>query len=139
MAVSARLRQQVAARAGGRCEYCGLSHEGQAATFHIDHIVPQASGGATALDNLALACVYCSLRKGARQDGADPRTGNRVRLYHPRRDRWNTHFRWSGCKLVGISPMGRATVSTLDLNSAEHVIVRGFERQLGRHPPPGHV
>lgn len=34
------LRQLVIKRAQSRCEYCGLSQHGQAATFHIDHIVP---------------------------------------------------------------------------------------------------
>lgn len=30
------LRQLVVSRAQNRCEYCGLSHLGQAATFHGD-------------------------------------------------------------------------------------------------------
>ena len=57
--VSAAMREQVIERAGNRCEYCGLSQEGQAATFHIDHIIPLAAGGDTSTDNLALACVSC--------------------------------------------------------------------------------
>ena len=54
-------------RAGGRCEYCGLAQEGQEATFHIDHIMPRAAGGPTVAENLAVACVSCSLRKAARR------------------------------------------------------------------------
>ena len=54
--IPADLRQLVIVRAQNHCEYCGLSQQGQAATFHIDHILPIASGGATAEDNLALAC-----------------------------------------------------------------------------------
>jgi len=72
------------ARAESRGEYCGLSHLGQAATFHVDHVVPVAAGGATALANLALACIHYSLRKGARQTARDPATGLAVRLFHPR-------------------------------------------------------
>ena len=45
--VSAALRDEVALRAGNRCEYCGLSQVGQEATFHIDHVVPRAAGGPT--------------------------------------------------------------------------------------------
>ncbi len=39
--ISFELRRTVEARAKGRCEYCGLSQEGQEATFHIDHIALQ--------------------------------------------------------------------------------------------------
>ncbi len=139
MALPARLRRQVMARAQHRCEYCGLSALGQAATFHLDHIIPQVAGGSSTLDNLALACVHCSLRKGARKSALDSRTGKTVSLFHPRQQSWNHHFRWSGTRLIGITAIGRATVAALHLNSLEHLVIRGFERQLGRHPPPGHV
>ena len=55
------LRADVERRAGGRCEYCRLSQLGQEATFHIDHVVPRAGGGPTAIENLALACGSRSL------------------------------------------------------------------------------
>ena len=139
MPVPLTLRRRVTHRAGDRCEYCGLSSKGQAATFHIDHITPQAAGGRTVLPNLALACVHCSLRKGARQTGKDPQSGHSTPLFHPRRDRWNHHFRWSGVLLQGITPAGRATITALALNSSEHRIIRSFEARLGRHPPPGQV
>lgn len=71
------LRQLVSQRADNRCEYCGISQVGQVATFHIDHIVPLVAGGQTSADNLALACVSCSLRKGARQRLEDPLTGQK--------------------------------------------------------------
>src|SRR5437763_5634289 len=99
--IPARLRRLVIRRAAGRCEYCGLAQEGQEATFHIDHIVPQAAGGRTTLDNLALSCVSCSLRKGARRSGPDPQTGRTIPLFHPRRQRWGEHFRWQGVTVVG--------------------------------------
>jgi len=60
----AELRRLVIQRAAGRCEYCGLSQEGQEATFHIDHVIPVAVGGQTVAENLALACVSCSLVVG---------------------------------------------------------------------------
>jgi len=52
--IPAALRQIVMQRAHNACEYCGLSQEGQEATFHIDHIIPRAAGGATISENLAL-------------------------------------------------------------------------------------
>ena len=98
--VPARLRRQVARHAGGRCEYCGLAQVGQEATFHIDHIIPTNAGGETTPDNLALACVSCSLRKQARRSVKDPQTGRQVVLFHPRRQRWKDHFRWDGVRVV---------------------------------------
>ena len=134
--IPAELRRQVIERAHGRCEYCRLSQEGQEATFHVDHIVPRARGGPTTLDNLALACVSCSLHKGARQTARDPETGNRVRLFNPRRDRWEEHFRWSDdVVIVGITPIGRATVAALAMNRPLIVEIRRAEIALGRHPP----
>ncbi|MEP0982691.1 HNH endonuclease signature motif containing protein [Leptolyngbya sp. FACHB-17] len=76
--IPASLRRFVIQRADNRCEYCRISQVGQAATFHIDHIVPVVAGGETIADNLALACVSCSLRKGARQI---PKTRRRVKLF----------------------------------------------------------
>jgi 5-methylcytosine-specific restriction endonuclease McrA len=86
------VRRRVLRRAQGRCEYCGLSQEGQEATFHIDHIIPRASDGRTAPENLALDCVSCSLRKAARQTAINPQSGTEVSLYNPRRDSWHEHF-----------------------------------------------
>ncbi len=65
--VPASLQRRVRERARERCEYCGIAQELQEATFHIDHVVPRVEGGATSLDNLALACASCSLRKGPRR------------------------------------------------------------------------
>jgi 5-methylcytosine-specific restriction endonuclease McrA len=65
--ITIALRRLVIHRAGDRCEYCGLAQAGQVATFHIDHIIPEIVGGSTTEANLALTCVSCSLRKGARQ------------------------------------------------------------------------
>jgi 5-methylcytosine-specific restriction endonuclease McrA len=82
MSVPGWLRKEVVTRAGQRCEYCRLSQAGQEAVFHVDHILPVVEGGETALENLALACVSCSLRKGARLHGRDPRTGREVTIFH---------------------------------------------------------
>jgi hypothetical protein len=134
--VPARLRRLVVRRAGRRCEYCGLAQEGQEATFHIDHIIPRAEGGATAAENLALACVSCSLRKEARRSAVDPETGRSVTLFHPRRQRWARHFRWDGVAVVGLTATGRATVAALQMNRPLILAIRREEALRGRHPPP---
>jgi hypothetical protein len=132
--VPARLRLLVIRRARDRCEYCRLAQSGQAATFHIDHIVPRAVGGRTTSENLALACVTCSLRKGMRERAADPQTGDEVPLFHPRHQDWLEHFRWEGVRVVGMTPTGRATIDALAMNRDVMLRVRAEEQLVGRHP-----
>ena len=91
-------RYEVVLRAGNRCEYCGLSQIGQEATFHVDHVIPRVADGPTTADNLALACVSCSLRKWIRQTAPDPDTGEVVPLFNPRTQTWADTFRWEGLK-----------------------------------------
>ncbi len=132
--IPAFLRKLVIRRAKNCCEYCGLSQAGQEATFHIDHIIPLASDGKTTADNLALACVSCSLRKSARAMAVDPQTGDEVALFHPRRDQWEKHFYWEGAQLHGITATARATNAALDLNRSLILVIREEEALLGRHP-----
>jgi hypothetical protein len=133
--IPAALRRLTIQRAGNRCEYCGLSQLGQVATFHIDHVMPVAAGGETTEDNLALACVSCSLRKGARQEIEDLETGDVVLIFNPRRQVWQEHFGWDGEWVLGLTVTGRSTVQALGLNRRNMVAIRAEERLLGRHPP----
>lgn len=134
--IPASLRRLVIQRAENRCEYCGISQIGQVATFHIDHIVPVVAGGEMIAENLALACVSCSLRKGARQNLEDSETGEVVSIFNPRQQAWKEHFDWNGVQVVGLTATGRATVQALDLNRATMLAIRAEEELLGRHPPP---
>jgi hypothetical protein len=134
--IPASLRRLVIQRADNRCEYCGISQIGQVATFHIDHIIPVVAGGETIAENLALACVSCSLRKGARQKLEDSETGEVVSIFNPRRQVWKEHFDWNGVQVVGLTATGRATVQALDLNRATMLAIRTQEELFGRHPPP---
>jgi hypothetical protein len=129
------LADEVRLRARGRCEYCGLSQLGQEAVFHIDHIIPRAADGPTLSENLALACVSCSLRKGARRTAPDPETGAEEPLFHPRQQRWADHFRWDGNSVAPLTPIGRATVSALAMNRPIILAIRLEEAARGRHPP----
>jgi hypothetical protein len=135
-AIPGRLRRLVIQHADNRCEYCGLAQEGQLATFHIDHVIPVAAGGETTADNLALASVSCSLRKGARQTVTDLVTNQEVSIFNPRIDEWHTHFYWENVYLVGRTPKGRATVDALALNRPAALLIRGEESYWGRHPYP---
>ena len=47
------IRQRVYDRAKGQCEYCRTQQK-LVVTMQIDHIIPLAAGGESALDNLCL-------------------------------------------------------------------------------------
>lgn len=47
----------------GKCASCGVDIRD---SFHLDHIVPLAIGGAHALGNFQLLCPPCNLSKGAK-------------------------------------------------------------------------
>ena len=131
--LSQDLKTAVRNRAANRCEYCHLDQAGQVATFHIDHIQPIKLGGTDELDNLALACVGCSLHKAAKAEAIDPDSQKYVPLFHPRKQEWEEHFEWDGFALAGKSPTGRATIQTLQLNRPILVAIREEEAHWGRH------
>lgn len=112
------LRSRVIARARWRCEYCHAPQARSAYTFHLDHILPRAKGGTAVLENLALACALCNGAKREKIAALDPRTGKGVRLFHPRTDRWEDHFRWNASylRIAGRTSIGRATVVALRFN-----------------------
>lgn len=130
------LQRRVRMRAADRCEYCLIAQANQEATFHVDHIVPRAVGGATTFENLALACVSCSLRKGARRGAVDPDTGEATDIFHPRLHSWDEHFAAdpATCEIMGRTPMGRATVVLLRVNRPLAVAIRREEHLRDRWP-----
>lgn len=118
-------RRLVRARASHRCEYCGLAQQDSPlAALHIEHVIPRKHGGTDDVENLALACIDCNLRKGSNLAGIDPVSGLLTPLFHPRRDRWNTHFVWKESAIVGVTAVGRTTVAVLDLNSEDQILLR---------------
>ncbi len=130
--IPATLSDLVRPRAVELCEYCRLPQSSQEATFHIDHIHPLAAGGPTSDENLALACVTCSLRKAARTKVRDTVTGLLVPLFHPRQDLWIDHFRLTpGAKIVGRTPLGRATAAALAMNRPAIISIRQALVKLG--------
>ena len=137
--IAAQVQQQVRQRAHHLCEYCHASEQWQYVRFTVDHVIPLAQGGTNTLDNLALACFHCNRRKSDRLTAVDPISGEEVPLFNPRRDRWDEHFIWSTDRLsiIGLTPMGRATVLALALNRAWAIDVRAADLAVGRHPPEG--
>jgi hypothetical protein len=111
-------------RAGGRCEYCQLPEAFSELPFQMDHVVARKHGGGTVAENLAYACLYCNSYKRPNLAGVDPLTGDVVRLFNPRADKWADHFEWRGAWLSGISPHGRVTIDVLKINHPDAVLVR---------------
>jgi hypothetical protein len=107
----------------------------QGATFHIEHVIPQCKGGGSDLENLALACPGCNLRKASRIAAIDPATGEEVHLFHPVRQLWWEHFRFNGYEIEGLTAVGRATVDALNLNHARRQRIREVEEAFGLYPP----
>jgi hypothetical protein len=129
-------KERLIARANRRCEYCKSPMDFCPDPFSVEHILPKARGGSDDNDNTALSCQGCNNKKHTKTTGLDPISRQRVPLFHPRQDDWNTHFRWSDDLLavIGITPTGRATVSTLQLNRAGVVNLRRILKVSGEHP-----
>jgi hypothetical protein len=105
--------------------------------MEIDHIIPEARGGRTEEGNLWLACSACNQRKSDRLVAWDPITETMAPLFNPRRQSWGEHFAWSpeGDRIIGLTPIGRATRSALDLNHPPLVRARRLWVAVGWHPP----
>jgi hypothetical protein len=120
------VRERVSERAQFLCEYCLCPESHSLSTFALEHIEPLAEGGPDDEANLAYSCSGCNGFKGTATTGTDPESGEEVRLYHPRRDEWSEHFTWSedSLSLVGLTPVGRATIERLRLNRTGVVNLR---------------
>jgi hypothetical protein len=130
------LIRAVRSRAKQACEYCRMPQVCYPTVpFPIDHIIARQHNGETVLANLALSCLHCNSHKGPNIAGLDPRTRRLTRLFHPRRQNWDRHFRWDGSLLVGRTPVGRVTVAVLDLNHPDLFAVRVALIEEGRFPP----
>ncbi len=77
-------------------------------------------GGSDDLDNLACACLRCNLAKGALISGLDE-DGNEVRLFNPRTQQWEEHFRMANGRIEGLTRTGRVTVKVLNVNTPERL------------------
>jgi hypothetical protein len=67
--------------------------------------------------NLCLACRLCNGYRSDQTVGSDPKTGDKVALFNPRRQRWADHFRCSedGVYVLGRTACGRAMVDEVQI------------------------
>jgi hypothetical protein len=87
--------------------------------------------------NLWQSCRLCNEAKGTLTETIDPETNTVVPLYNPRTQAWATHFVWNeqGTYIIGLTPVGRATVQALSLNDDLRVRSRAIWVEAGYHPP----
>ena len=131
------VKKKVIERAKDCCEYCLSQQIYSPDSFSIEHIIPISKGGSNSLTNLAYACQGCNNFKYNHTHSFDLVTGKWVRFYNPRKDSWKQHFQWNSDKtiLIGLSPIGRATIDKLKLNRLGVVNLRKVLVAIGEHPP----
>jgi hypothetical protein len=95
-----------------------------ASPAQIDHVIAKQHRGRSSFSNLAQICALCNRHKGPNLTGIDLKTRRIMRLYDPRRDTWNEHFLWRLTTLVGLTPVGRATITVLAINQSRRVAAR---------------
>jgi hypothetical protein len=105
--------------------------------MELDHLFPRSLGGPTAESNLWLACSTCNDHKSNRFLITDPMSGVTVKIFNPRRQKWEEHFVWSAdaTQIEGTTAVGRATVAALQLNRPSLVLARRLWVAAGWHPP----
>ena len=126
----------VAARADFRCEYCRAPQEAFNFGFEVEHIYPHSAGGDNSDSNLALSCASCNGFKSDAVAGRDDAEAELVPLFHPRRDLWEQHFAFDPelTHVIGLSAVGRATVTRLKMNSLFQVRARLHWISMGLYP-----
>lgn len=131
-----RFYLKVARRAGKICEYCRAPEIAANFPFEVEHIVPRSRAGKTAFENLALACRSCNIFKSDHLNGIDESGAENVRLFNPRRDVWNEHFRSRSetFEIEGLTEIGRGTINRLRFNNPLQIQARRQWRRLGLFP-----
>ena len=127
------LRRLVIERAGEHCEYCLYPQAASFLTFEMEHIIAEKHGGATAAENLALACPYCNRCKGTDLGSLDPETGLLTSFFNPRTQRWVEHFRLAGAEIVPLTPEARVTALILQFNQSDRIQERQQLIETGQY------
>ena len=125
----------VAERARHLCEYCHAPEAVCNFPFEVDHFIPLSRGGPKELENLVLACRSCNAYKAFHQIGLIE-TEEAARLFDPRRDIWEEHFRFNSetFEIEGLTEIGIGTVNRLQINNSAQIQARSLWFQFGIFP-----
>ena len=132
--VGEELRRLVAARAEHICEYCLIHEDDTFLGCEVNHIISVKHGGPTVADNLTYACAFCNRQKGSDIGSILWRTGEFIRFFNPRTDRWSQHFRLEGVVIQPQTGIGEVTTPILDLNHSDRLLERQTLLAVGRYP-----
>ena len=132
--VPERIRTEIQRRARHCCEYCRLHEEDAELNHEPDHVIPRKHRGETSQNNLAWTCFACNRHKGSDLCSIDIETGNIVRLFNPRVDKWSEHFRQEGARIIPLTPEGRVTEFLLQFNRLDRLQIRELSLRQGRYP-----
>ncbi len=135
--ISVELRKRIRAHDRNRCCYCLTTEINSGIRMTFDHFWPRAEDGKTSFENLCLACRSCNEFKSNTTEAVDTVTGESTRLFNPRLHDWPAHFQWSadGTTVIGITAIGRVTVTVLQMNNPAIVAARQRWVSVGWHPP----
>lgn len=91
-------------------------------------------GGSDDLENLALGCHACNGHKYQKQKVVNATHKKSIRLFNPRRDSWEKHFKWNPTKsrIIGLTAIGRVTIAALQLNSERQIDARILWQKAGQ-------
>lgn len=132
--ISESSRTLIASKANFRCEYCCIHEDDQFYTFQVDHIISLKHGGKTEWINLAYTCSVCNQNKGSNLGTYLPNSKRLIRLFNPRNDSWNTHFKIEYGEIIPKTLIGAATIKVLDLNNIDRIILRQALTDEKRYP-----
>lgn len=96
----------VATRSERLCEYCLIHEDDTFFGCEVDHIISLKHGGPTEEDNLAFACLFCDRHKGTDVGSILAESGDFIRFFNPRQDRWSHHFRLDGALIKPVTDIG---------------------------------
>jgi HNH endonuclease len=136
--ISSELRRLVSDRADHLCEYCLIHEEDTFFGCEVDHVISEKHGGLTREANLAYACLPCNRCKGSDVASVVPQTGELIRLFNPRADRWADHLGLAqdGLTILPLTDVGEATIRILRLNGNDRLLEREALRAFDRYPTP---
>lgn len=131
--IGSDVRKLVAERARYLCEYCLIAEVDTFYGCQVDHIVSLKHGGSSEIANLAYACAPCNRAKGS-DIGSLTKSGQLIRFYDPRTDRWSAHFSLDGINIVALSEVGEVTNRILGFNDDARLHERQAMVSYGKYP-----